>query len=123
MVKDASFIISDTTSSNERVIVIKRSNLPQKRETKLGDVFYSLPHGLIHKEETGLGATTLELAAERDSIIVEPIRITAYSKAVYHSKHNEPALYVRGQRDGHGEATTNNEILSYINSDNVYKKY
>jgi len=46
----------------------------------LGHAFKFLSHGLVHKEETGMGATTLELKANRNSIIVEPIKIKASSK-------------------------------------------
>ena len=57
--------------------------------TRLGDVLTALPHGLVYKEETGMGATTLEFQTPRNSIIVEPIKITASSKAFKHG-----ALYI-----------------------------
>lgn len=47
----------------------------------LSEVISELPHGIFNKSKTGLGATTLELKSERNSIIVEPLRITASSKA------------------------------------------
>lgn len=55
----------------------------------LSDVIKELPHGIFNKSEPGLGATTLELKCERHSIIVEPLKVTASSKA---KKHN--ACYV-----------------------------
>lgn len=47
----------------------------------LGDVFSTLPYGIIKKNKTGLGATTLELNSKRNSIIVVPTRALAYEKA------------------------------------------
>lgn len=38
----------------------------------LQDVFVTTPHGLIKKNRTGIGATTLELNSPRNSIIVVP---------------------------------------------------
>lgn len=47
----------------------------------LGDVFATLPYGIIKKNKTGIGATTLELSSKRNSIIVVPTRALAYEKA------------------------------------------
>ncbi len=47
---------------------------------KLGDFFSCLPYGLINKTITGIGATTLELNSDRNSIIVLPTKSLAYSK-------------------------------------------
>ncbi len=47
----------------------------------LGDVFATLPYGIIKKNKTGIGATTLELNSKRNSIIVVPTRALAYEKA------------------------------------------
>ena len=47
----------------------------------LGDVFSTLPYGIIKKNKTGIGATTLELNSKRNSIIVVPTRALAYEKA------------------------------------------
>ena len=52
-----------------------------KPDSKLGKIFEFLPHGRINKKETGIGATTLELKSERNSIIVFPTRSTAFSKS------------------------------------------
>lgn len=49
--------------------------------TYLSDVIENIPNGRIDKRETGIGATTLELSSKRNSIIVQPLRITAESKA------------------------------------------
>ena len=50
-------------------------------EDKLGDVFCTTPYGLIKKNRTGIGATTLELESKRNSIIVVPTRTLANDKA------------------------------------------
>jgi hypothetical protein len=49
--------------------------------TKLSEVLDFLPYGRINKTETGIGATTCELVAKRNSIIVQPLKITAKEKA------------------------------------------
>ena len=49
--------------------------------TKLSQVLDFLPYGRINKTETGIGATTCELLAKRNSIIVQPLKITAKEKA------------------------------------------
>lgn len=54
--------------------------MPQNK-TYLGDVFITSPYGLIKKNRTGIGATTLELHSERNSIVVVPTRALAYEKA------------------------------------------
>jgi hypothetical protein len=53
----------------------------------LGDSFNYLPPGIIDKRETGIGATTLELECNRNSIIVLPTRYTAKSKASHNGLH------------------------------------
>ena len=53
-----------------------------KTDSKLGDIFDFLPHGIINKTETGIGATSLELSSARNSIIVLPTIQTAKSKGV-----------------------------------------
>ena len=67
----------------------KKPNLIVVKTPYLTDTIKELPHGIINKTETGIGATTLELNSERNSIIVEPLKVTASAKA---EKHN--ALYV-----------------------------
>lgn len=103
-----------------RQITIKKENKGSYLDqTRLGDVFNCLPNGFVYKEDTGMGATTLELIAKRHSIIVEPIRITASSKA---DKHN--ALYVGSSTKYHPNRTVSIEdIKAYIDDDTIiYKK-
>ncbi|MDC1403814.1 hypothetical protein N8328_05355 [Crocinitomicaceae bacterium] len=51
-----------------------------KNGIKLGQAFHFLPAGIINKKETGIGATTLEIDAPRNSIIIEPLKITVIEK-------------------------------------------
>ena len=45
-----------------RELVIKKYNPAQKnRITRLSEVLPKLPSGIVYKDETGMGATTLEL--------------------------------------------------------------
>lgn len=55
-----------------------------KNGTKLSDVMSFLPHGVINKTETGIGATTLEAICRRNSIIVEPTRAIVSAKSEVH---------------------------------------
>lgn len=55
-----------------------------KTGTKLGDVLAFLPHGVINKTETGIGATTLEAICPRNSIIVEPTKAIVADKSRIH---------------------------------------
>lgn len=69
-------------------------------ENKLSDVFDVTPYGLIKKNRTGIGATTLELRSKRNSIIVVPTRALAYNKAkrtkIRNTKNKYAVLYVGG---------------------------
>ena len=56
----------------------------------LSDIFENAPFGIIKKNRTGVGATTLELKSPRNSIIVVPTKSLAYTKAV----NDEKYLYV-----------------------------
>lgn len=51
-------------------------------DNKLSDVFENLPWGIIKKNRTGVGATTLEINSPRNSIIVVPTRALALNKAL-----------------------------------------
>ena len=61
----------------------------------LSEIWKELPPGLISKNATGSGATTLEFECERSSIIVFPTRALAASKA---QKHN--SYYIGGEYKG-----------------------
>ena len=49
-------------------------------DMKLGDFLSTSPYGLIKKNRTGVGATTLELRSPRNSIIVVPTKSLAHAK-------------------------------------------
>ena len=81
----------------------------------LSNIINRLPHGLIDKQVTGIGATSLELKSKRHSIIVTPTRALALNKM------EDNFLYVGSivKRT----ATTKGEIIAYLNDENVkYKK-
>lgn len=85
--------------------------------SKLGEVFTKLPAGIINKTETGIGATTLEIESNRNSIIVEPVKITASSKAKKHG-----ALYVGSATKIHPGRITDKAILSYLDNKSISPK-
>ena len=103
-------------------VVIKRhatsSNNKKLKDNHLSDALTFLPSGFVYKEETGMGATTLEIYAERNSIIVEPIKVTASSKAF---KHN--CLYVGSPTKYHDKKSpTEAEINAYANDASIKHK-
>lgn len=120
-------IVSKKVLGKETTIIIKRTNPKRNSITKLSNVFKKIPSGLILKGETGLGATTLEINSSRNSIIVEPIKITASSKAFQYSKSNKnknaKALYVGSTTTYHPKKLKDGDILKYINDKKIkYKK-
>jgi len=102
-------------------LVIKKDNpLQNDGITKLKDVMDGLPSGIVFKDETGMGATHVELYSKRNSIIVEPIRITASSKA---SKSKE-FLYVGSPtKTYHPNKISDKHIQDYLINPNIeFKK-
>jgi len=93
--------------------------LTLKNKVKLGEVFLKMPYGIVDKQITGIGATTLELNAKRNSVIVEPLKSIAYSKAMT----NPEFLYV-GSRIGSIKAdVTEVDIKTYVAKNTIlYKK-
>jgi len=124
-IKNKQLVVTNKKISKATELIIKRNaNLKVKKETKLSEVLSLLPPGLVQKDETGMGATTLELLAPRNSIIVEPIKITASSKA-YKNTHNFgiPTLYVGSETKFHPKKPTRKEVLAYLNDPSIqYKK-
>lgn len=74
-------IYLDKQTKEER-LVIENEGLKAylNKGEKLGDIIEILPYGIINKRITGIGATTLELKAKRNSIIVMPTKVLAYNK-------------------------------------------
>lgn len=66
-----------------------------EKELYLGKIFETTPYGIINKNRTGIGATTLEIKTCRDSIIVMPTKALAFSKATDNNKGNltESGIY------------------------------
>ena len=79
-----------------------------------------LPSGIIEKSHTGMGATYMELRSPRNSIIVEPIKITAYSKVIeynrFHSNKGnlDYALYVGSEIGSFEKSTSKFDIINYF---------
>lgn len=95
-----------------------------KGKRHLQDVFVTTPHGLIKKNRTGIGATTLELNSPRNSIIVVPTRALAYGKAISSKIEGESdkyrVLYVGGNITGFVVP----EISDYLMDSSIrYKKF
>jgi hypothetical protein len=77
-----------------------------------------LPHGIINKTETGIGGTSVEAKAKRHSIIVEPLKAIASSKAIAH----EGSLYVGSPTNLHKARVTEKNIQDYHSSEIADKK-
>lgn len=95
-----------------------------KDKVHLQDVFVTTPYGLIKKNRTGIGATTLELKSPRNSIIVVPTRALAYGKAVSSKIEGEQdkykVLYVGGEITGFVVP----DISAYLEDSSIqYKKF
>lgn len=65
---------------NKESSEIKEVYFDMPDDRHLGDVFNQIPYGVLNKNKTGVGATTLELESKRNSIIVVPTRTLAYTK-------------------------------------------
>lgn len=92
-------------------------------DDKLSEVFFELPYGIIKKNRTGVGATTLELQSKRNSIIVVPTRSLALNKAIRSKIDNTNKyriLYVAGNTPGIKVPS----IEEYINDKEIeFKKF
>jgi hypothetical protein len=95
----------------------KKPNHIVVKTTYLSDTITELPYGIINKTETGIGATTLELNCKRNSIIVEPLRVTASAKA---HKHN--ALYVGSPTKLFSDKIKREDIQNYLNDKKIEHK-
>jgi hypothetical protein len=91
---------------------------------KLGDFLSCLPYGVINKTIPGIGATTLELNSDRNSIIVVPTKSLAYYKYLRteEEKGEYSCMYIGSP---FGEITsdiTQKDIKKYLELDNGKKK-
>lgn len=89
-----------------------------KNGVKLGEALKLLPFGIIDKKITGIGGTTLELLSKRNSIIVEPLKSIASSKALL----NKSFLYVGSPNGVFKNKISVHDISSYHKSNVEYKK-
>src|SRR5690554_5327298 len=86
----------------------------------LGDYFDFFPYGIIDKKTTGIGATTLEMNAKRNSIIVTPTKILAYLKK---EKNSEEFFYLGSNISGQNTNSNTSELKLYLKKDSIeFKK-
>jgi hypothetical protein len=118
-------LINNSDYKKTRVLKIK-NKLPDGKPVKLGHIFNFLPHGIIDKTITGLGGTTLELDCKRHSIVVEPLKFTAESKAALLTLENKYTVfnfqYSKGELKYNGLITTRN-IITEDNRIKLFTKY
>lgn len=117
---EAETIPQDTVITSLENLLFGR--LPKEFDAKdyfvnLADFIDKMPHGLVDKKITGIGATTLEINSKRNSIIVFPTKALAYGK---HSKHPN-TLYVGSEIKGENKKVTNQQIKEYLAKER-YKK-
>lgn len=98
-----------------------KRNFTLKNGSKLSNVFDRLPFGIIDKRVTGIGGTTLELLSKRNSIIVEPLRSIAASKA---SEDKDNLIYIGSAFGPYKDRISQSKILQYLKSNKpAYKKF
>lgn len=93
---------------------------------RLSTFIQKIPHGIIDKKATGIGATTLEIKSQRHSIIVLPTKKLAYSKFKW--AENElgkgKVLYIGSGIGEFKDTTSKKRIESYLESHlSYYKKF
>jgi len=92
-------------------------------EAKLGNIFLTSPYGLIKKNRTGIGATTLELESPRNSIVVVPTKalaITKAKKSKIEGTEKYKYLYVAGDSSNAGFPS----VRDYLSDNSIeYKKF
>ncbi len=75
-------------------------------------------HGIVDKKITGIGATSLEIKADRNSIIVVPSKYIAYTKSL----DNKKLLYVGSPIGNITKNVSKNDIRKYINDPSIINK-
>lgn len=85
-------------------------------EYRLSNFIQKMPHGIVDKKATGVGATTLELKAPRHSIIVVPTKKLAYSKFKWAENNLKPkkVLYIGTSIGEFRDRVSRSEIIKYI---------
>lgn len=93
-------------------------------DTKLGSLLTTLPWGLLKKNYTGIGATTLELNSPRNSIIVVPTKALAYNKYLsgINSETGVAKYCYVGSTISDLPNTTPQHIQTYLHNDTISHK-
>lgn len=111
---DLTKIVSEKedSSTNTKSYILKNG-------TFLAEILEELPNGIINKNITGIGATSLELECNRHSLIVEPLKVTASSKAA----SKKGCLYIGSPTSFHPKKVNPSDIESYIKDPSIkFKK-
>ena len=101
----------------------ERVDFKMKQGEYLADLLNVLPHGLIDKKVTGIGATTLEIKSKRNSIIVLPTRILAESKAKKENEEQEKEVCLYVGTKSNNYPTSVKEINEYLDNNIQPKKF
>lgn len=85
-------------------------------EMKLGDYFLNLPYGVIKKNIPGIGATTLALRQQNNTIIVVPTRALAYAKYItgYNEDKTQNKYFYVGSDINECRKPTDKQIYEYL---------
>ena len=105
-------IVSEKFEENTTTFILKDN-------TYLSDTFDKTPNGIVIKNNTGIGATSLELKAKRNSIIVEPLKVTASLKA----KKSSDYFYAGSKTEHFSSDFDENKLRAYLNNSSIgFKK-
>lgn len=95
-------------------------NFLTEYQGEVHDFKLGLPTGILNKFHTGIGATTCELNAERNSILVFPFRRLAEEKSLKATDH--AVMYVG--TDSKNNSTNPEKIFKFLHDNqNKYKKF
>lgn len=103
--------------------VLRKPSIPFEHDTttyRLSNFIDKLPHGILDKRITGIGATTLEIKSKRNSIIVVPTKTLAYNKSKQHDKTRYIGSPIEGVQTTKLEVVVNNYIRD---NDIKHKKF
>lgn len=84
--------------------------------TKLGEINEDLPflpNGIINKGVTGIGATTMELNCNRNSIIIQPLKVTVELKSLGTYKHK---VFAYGSK---ASKSLNRDLADYLEDKDI----
>lgn len=91
---------------------------------KLGDFLSCMPYGIINKTIPGIGATTLEIKSDRNSIIVVPTKSLAYTKykRTEAESGENSCMYIGSPFGTITKDITQKDINTYLEINNGKKK-